>query len=444
MTAIMEDIMNTSVVNTSAIQDDDFHMLLDCLEELKISTVKRKSKRWTRQKNAIRRFQSQPQIFESLPNEIQNPNQTIIGNFCEENANDSSFSSMNTSCVSFNDTCTSVNNDQLNKIFAYFDQDVKTDELLCSDDESKDESQFSDKENIAHVANKLHASSECNVLKVTKPQIDKEEIRNKSNDILNTIKHVHEAEQHDKNVELRQFEDEKKIDRISTYSGSSTLTLHDSDSETVFKKPFDKLENCNVKQKVAFFNDHSSSERSSSASPSVQSVSDDDDFKHKFKVNRDFFEHFFKGKQNKGKKTHKLNNVIDTNKQQSRNEMKSSFCKQKPIVSHDIDVNEKLKAVQTYVQTQYLLERIQRLVTAISNLDEKRLSSMNLKSLKKFLTFILDCSHKCNEVCYDISEHFLNDFEKNVMSAEDLLFSALKMAHSQQVYNAKLKTQKIR
>lgn len=431
--------LDTSIVNISALNGGDFNMIVEHLL-CKPKKVKRPKKSYHRKMQAAH---SVPALnaamdFFSAHDEL------------DESAVNATFSAAtNTSCLSFNDTCATINSEQLENIFAYFDQDVTTDDLLLSDESDDDVANtvqpLIERENLANNLQNLllNDKSKSKKKQPSQQRQDTKDIQNKSKAILNKIQQFNgESGAMKSNVVGTRPSSHSQNRPVSVISTSSTASLHDSDSDTVFKRPNNVVKNGNVRSKVAFFSDHSSSDRSSSASPSIQSTSDEDEFqfqrtksKRDFKRNRDFFENFFKDKQ------HDQSTIDSTTIQMEPKSLKHSknnddddgnFRKQASD-TNQIDAHEKLKAVQTYVQTQYLLERIQRLVTAISNLDEKRLSSMNLKLLKKFLTFIRDCSYNCTEVCNSIGHNILSDFEKNVMSAEELLYSALKEAHSTQV-----------
>lgn len=397
--------MNTSIVSDiSALNVGDFDLIIEHL-----LCKPKKSKRTKRP------FHRKIQVAQSVPtlndNELFRPPDER-----NENVINATFSGANASFASsLNDTFATINNEQFENIFAYFDEEVTTNDLLVSDDSDSDGGQNSKK-----------ASSATN--RETK------EIQNKSKAILDKI--------HTFNVVKPRNNAEKSINRMrkshiqnrpfSTLSTSSTASLHDSDSDTVFKKPGSVVRKGHVQNKVAFFSDQSASDGSTCASPCIQSVSDDDEYqfrrtksKHEFKQNRDFFENYFKDKHDQS--------MVDTSLVCTENhphaKMEKNVKQTALATDHPIDAHDKLDAVRTYVQTKCLLERIQRLVTSISNLDEERLSSMNLQLLKKFLTFIRDCSYQCTQVCNSISQNVLTDFEKNVMSAEELLFSALKGAH---------------
>lgn len=452
--------MNTSIVSDlSVLESDDFDMIIEHL----LCKPKSKPKPKPKPKNAKKSIYRKVHAAQSVPalNAIELFNVPVEHDESPVNA---TFSAANTSYLSaLNDTCTTINSEQFENIFAYFEQDVTTDDLLLSDESDIDERPIdtppNERENVTSDFQNLLLSDQPESNKKQSPEpID---IQNNSKAILNKIQLFNGFEPR-KNIGKKPSQRQQQQQRmqhrpVSVLSTSSTASLHDSDSDTnTFKKPFDIVRHGTVRNKVAFFSDHSSTERSSSASPSIQSVSDDDDYrfqrtqsKHRFQKNRSFFEDFFKEKQNDESSidtsTFRIENnqsIIKKDIDNSENEKINKTRKSDQIVSNQIDPQEKLKAVQTYVQTQYLLERIQRLVTAISNLDEKRLGSMNLKLLKKFLSFIRDCSYNCTEVCNAISQNVLTDFEKNIMSAEDLLYSALKGAHSAQVHKAKQKQNK--
>lgn len=460
--------LNTSIVSDlSALNDGDFNMIVE-----QLLCKPKKSKRTKKQ------YHRKVQTAQSVP-ALNAVNLFDAHDEVDDGAMNATFSPelANASFISFNDTCTTVNSEQhLENIFAYFDQDVTANDLLLSDDDSDDCNESDG--NVAAIAaaaitatdvqtQRSPTSNGCeqftsnllqNLLPTAKPKSKKKqlqqraetkEIQCKSKAILNRIQQFNRIESKNDACIGTKPSYIQKNRPASVLSTSSTASLHDSDSDTAFKKPNNVVKNGNVRSKVAFFSDHSSSDRSSSTSPSIQStISDDDDYqfqrsqsKRNFQRNRNFFENFFKDK-NPDQSSNDVS--INCDEKKSIDTAKSDAFFRTATVSNDqqIDVHEKLKAVQTYVQTQYLLERIERLVSAISNLDETRLSSMNLKLLKKFLTFIRDCSYNCTEVCNSISEHVLTDFEKNVMSAEELLYSALKEAQTAQVYIKEYQTRR--
>lgn len=429
--------MNTSIMSDiSALNDGDFNMIIEHL----LSTPKKTRRPKKSSRRRVHAAQSVPALNADALFNVQEE--------IEEDTVNATFSAANTSYLSsFNDTCNTNNSDQFENIFAYFDQDVSTVDLLLSDDDNDENEKFTINSQPAPPLAQSYPFA-ADKMKQKKKQSNRQEmkeIQNESKAILSKIQQFNGIEPRN-NVGKQPLYTETNSRPVSVASTASTATVHDSDSDTVFKKPQNVVNKGNVRSKVAFFSDHSSSERSSSASPSIQSASDDEEFqfqrtqsKRKFEQNCSFFESFFKDKQSD-------QSILDTstncNANKSVNFEKSSkndhtIRRKKPPVDNQIDAHEKLKAVQTYVQTQHLLERIERLVTAISinraNLDEKRLSPTNLKLLKKILTYLRDCSYNCIEICNTIGQNFLTDSEMNDMSAEDLLYSALKMAHAAQV-----------
>lgn len=503
-----------AIINTGSMGKADFELLLDCLDELDHIKLKRRTQQVNWPTHSLRKSISQPYISQSDTVEAWNPNTTVIGNTFEGNVADA---------PSFNDT---FGSEQLQEIFAYFDQEVATGHLLYSDDspdehdtdghDAADDSSVesgvehlvengngntdrNDVENLienggnnvthSQIANKnplidqflekvrsKKLSSKPIITATTRKQCPPKQSKpidtgkRESNDILKIIMQFNGIELNNdtkqtnfeaklkkefkytvdmndtRQVEMKAAND-KCMDRMSTYSGSSTVVLSDSENDGLGDKPFDLIDCGSVKQKVAFFNDHSSSERSSSASPSINSIlSDDDDVRGKFRQNREYFERFFRDQQNttieravERTAERTVERTIESTKPKQE-QVKSILKKSEPInvpntqsAPDSIDPYERLQAIQTYVQTKYFVERIQRLALAFSRLDENRMSTMNLIRLQKFLIFIRDCTLRCNQICNDISSRFLSDVEKNVMSSEELLFSALKMAHFHQV-----------
>lgn len=439
--------MDTSIVSDiSALECGDFDLIIEHL-----LCKPKKSKR--PKKSSHRKVHAAQSVPALNAIDLYNASDEV-----DESMGNATFSAASTSYMSsFNDTCTS---EQFENIFAYFDQDVTTDDLLISEESDEDDDDNNDNDYERHQivtpSNEIEnlASNLQNLLLTDKSKPkpkQKQTSRQETKDIQNRSKAILSKIQQFNGIESKKDFGKKPSYRIqhrrpvSVISTSSTASPHDSDSDTTFKKPFEVVNRGNVRSKVAFFTDHSSSERSSSASPSIQSASDDEDYqfrrtqsKHKFKQNCDYFENFFKVKQH-DQSIHDTSTIqtesteLEKEKKEKKNAIESQKIKNENF-SQPMDPHEKLKVIQTYVQTQNLLERIQRLVTAISSLDEKRLKSMNLKLLKKFLTFIRDCSYNCTEVCNAISQHVLTDSEKNDMSPDELLFMALKEAHATQVH----------
>lgn len=451
--------MDTSIVSDiSALDCGDFDMIIEHLLCKPTKKSKRSAKKSYRKVYAA---QSVPTL-----NDIETYNGTNDAHY--ENVANGSFSATNTSCVSsLNDTCTTINS-EFDQIFAYFDQDVTTNDLMISDDDEFESSNIDLSKLILHSTNERENIA-CNFEKMPLTDIktkskkkpsqrqETKDVQTKSKTILNKIQQFNGMQPINKVgkspiVLQRQPKQQPQRNQVrpgSSFSTSSTVTLHDSDSDTTFKKPFDVVNKGNVRNKVAFFNDATATERSSSASPSTQSTSDDDEYQFRrtqsrrnFQRNCDFFENFFKDKNDPDQ------SVIDTSTFRiGKHEISGTqfydgnFMKMSSNDDYEhandenrLDPHEKLKAVRTYVQTQFFLQRIQLLVAKVSELDEKKLNLMNLKLFKKFLTRIRDCSYKCTEVLNTIGENVLTDFERNSMSAEELLYTALKEAHIAQVY----------
>lgn len=494
MASPSDDYGNITIINSETMAAGDFQILLDCLAEIdrvqKVTAEKRATQRARQSKNTLRKFQSQPQISQSQIIEAWNPNQTVIGSTFEANVADAPLRSAN---ASFNDT---FGSEQLQGLFAYFDQEVSTPAQLLYSDDSLDELDNDDDRDggrddssvesgvaqspVDYIDSVIEDDVDDHVPvllleksptipsskpfitaamkkplppKHSKPrQIDTG--KRHSNDILKIITQFNgiglnnENKKDSNEIKKKEFKytvdvhnntrpvDMKTVDdsdRMSTYSGSSTVVVSDSESDSIGGMPFDMIDCGNVKRKVALFNDHSNSERSSSATQSINSVlSDDDDARCKFRENREYFEKFFKGQQTTmaeketAKPTHE--------------QIKPMLQRSQPIAvpnaqraSDSIDPYERLEAIQTYVQTKYFVGRIQRVALAFSRCNENRMSTMNLMRLHKFLVFIRDCTLMCNDICNDIGTRILTDMERNDMSAEELLFSALKSAYTYQV-----------
>lgn len=450
MASFSENMLNMSVVNTSAIHGDDFDMFLDCLEELYKNKgtdddKKRKSRKTKRSKNGKMPKQKDTQAG------VDDTFQPVVSHDnLEESVINSTHSTMDTSQWSPNDTLLTVNSEQLNNIFAYFEQDVATDEFLS--DDLPDNHENNSDELTSNFTNLKIATDHGDNVSSSEEPVEKEQIpaedavRTKNHSILDKINQFNHVEP-PTNFGAKALHRVKAKPSADTeshrLSSASTSSVHDSNIDLTFKKPKDVIDAGTVKRKVVFFSDPIVTEL---RSPSIHSLSqsEDEDYefkrtqsKRQFHKNRDFFENYFKSKTDavsvKSTQSAPTGSFDRQTKHQFAAHSEQNLCKQTENHCSDIDPNEKLQAVQTYVQTKYLLERIQRLVAAISSLDEKRLSTMNLKLLKKFLTYIRDCSYNCTDVCDKISEHFLTDFERNVMSAEDLLISALRVAQCQQV-----------
>lgn len=437
------EIYDTSIVSDiSALNCDDFDLIIEHL-----LCKPKKSKRHVKlSAHKMHTAKSVPTLnSDHLFDTFDEHNQSAI-TYCGDN---------NASFVSLNDTLATVNSEaQFERIFAYFDENPTTDDLLLSD--NSDDNEHHNNIHTSNETENIAGHSECQEAEnILSNKTDTKEIHCKSKAILSKIQQFNGIAMRNNLGKKPLHTQNRPVSGIST---SSTASVHDSDSDCMgkieFKKPCNTsiFRKGNVRNKVNLFSDPSSSDRSSSASPSIQSQTDDDDddiqfkrtqSKRAFKNKRDFFENFFQKKHDKIRDDRKddgcttLSAISPANgntKKPIKNDARGSEIADQNSTAKQIDPHEKLVAVRAYVQTQYMLGRIQRLVTAISNLDEKRLSTMNLRMLKKFLTFLRDCSYNCTNVCKEISENVLNDYEKNVLSGEELLFSALKEAQLAKVY----------
>lgn len=444
---------NTSIINTSTFREGDLELFLDCIEELckkNVPTKKNKSKSKSRSsiKKQILNEQKQQQLNESINsnqhiNARQKLNLSDVNEVNSSNTTNISFSTNND--TSYADTDMSYINEHFNDIFAYFDEDVITESSPLVNNEAYSV----EKENIMsnfQDCEKLKESPQQKSYKIipdrSKPtKIQIKEVQNKSKAILNLIKEneyyakeIQCNQQHNFNQEDSERENLTKIkhyDNKNQFNCNIVNTNEKFNDEDIMNNG---MLNVSVKEKISFFNNTTAMQRCNSVSPSIpssssSSISDEEMEIHRksFQETRDYFEKIFEEKfrlqrtqtnaSNESFAKRKNNNFIETNTEQNLN-----------------DYDRKIYAAKTYLQTQHLLERIQILVKAISKLDETRLSSMNLRLLKKFLVFIRDCSYKCQTVCFNITEEFLTDFKRNVMSAEELLISALPQSTLSQVF----------
>lgn len=225
-------------------------------------------------------------------------------------------------------------------------------------------------------------------------------------------------------------------DNVRTSLSSSCLSICETDSDgpgRVQSIPYNNgaYVRANVRAKIQFFNDSTSTSRSSSASPLGSSEDDECELyrrnsKRSFQLKRQYFEKFLNKEQSMASTAASAMLATPSPPQSIHDgEVPATTMNAAAAAQESGEMLERrLQAVEQFVQTRHILERIQILIKAISKLDEKRLSTMNLGRLKKFLLFIRDASYRCQEVCFNISEEFLQGFENNVVSAEELLFSA--------------------
>lgn len=499
-----ENSFNSSIIDTSSFRAEDFALFMDCLENLGTKNTASAEKVKKTRKTRSRAHRTKDDDVAAALNKTTGCDLGGGGGGGGESGGKRWAPSYFSSCYNLNDasahdpnalaniTCSTINqtiNDDidasvvseqfnLNEVFAYFNADF--DKTRFEDSDSNDESsKVVDRESEKGIVTKMVPKEKPTRTARPKRTVT-HEAKNKT--MLAPILSSSESERETAtfkrpnapplarkiiaaaqkpNAKLptnndvagnrlnRTMNDAAHVKQTQRYSSASTLSLHGSDSDTVVKpnsvaddSTKSKYVAPNVQDKISFFNrtisESSASPVTPSASVSVSasapSASEDEDYqfqrqksKRKFQQKREFFEKIFRERFSA-----------------SDNEPASNDRTPIAPKSHALTQNEridKLEAVETYVQTKYLLERIQLLIKAISNMDEAQMEKMNLKKLKKFLLFIRDCSYNCQQVCFDISEKFLTDFEKNVMSAEELLFSALKAVHMQQkVYKRCSKT----
>lgn len=487
---------NTSVIDTSTFCNGDLDMFLDCLEELckTKKSDKTKSAQKSRHSGGKKRIPLQ-RIYSSdtsVAGSFDDDSSISNLNLTDWNDTNTSFSTTNND-ISLNDTDVSHLTEKFNDIFAYFNEDVVTDKSLFEDDDKKfnddvgdDETAInssSDKENIVDNRKKIFEKKLSKRDNTKRNNSAVKEIQHKSSAIFNSIKSYNNVNNNNnntnsinrnntnKNVHVeanrepimakrneRNFinkndsrlnytvSDLPPLSNENYLSTVSTLSLYDAECDRRRDIKHGKLPNVNVREKIDYFNSAIAETNCNISLPAMHSSSRIDDNHldeetqlyrtnsiRKFREKRDYFEKIFDA--SKMMPAHEKNNNEIARNEKNKLELNIKYAKEdydtiSPVVKK---YDSKLNAVETYVQTQHLLERIQTLVKAISNLDEKRLNTMNLKMLKKFLIFIRDCSYKCQEVCFDISENFLTDFEKNVLSAEELLYSVMKTASHSQV-----------
>lgn len=459
-----ETTFNTSIIDTSSFRADDFALFMDCLENIEATADKKKKQRKYRSRAQRVKAVEAGAVLNKTTGCDLGGKRWAPSHFssCYNLSDAPDHNTLNISCSTINHT---INDDidasvvsekfNLNDVFAYFEEDF--DKTRFDDSDGNDDNCKmieGEKENVSK-----NAPKEKSVRSARPKRVGHEA---KSKTMLATIPSSSESERETSMFKrptalplgrkiiaaakkpdaklvtgndvadnrLSRTVDDARSKEPQRYSSASTLSLHESDSDSVAKKTTatgdaPSYVAPSVKDKISFFN-QTISECSSSpvppAAPSTPPTSEDDEFQfqrqkslRKFQQKREFFEKIFSQRFAGGEQP---------------SDRKSNAPTSKPLTQEqNID---KLEAVETYVQTKYLLERIQLLIKAITNMDEAQLNKMDLKKMKKFLLFIRDCAYKCQQVCFEISENFLTDFEKNVMSAEELLFTALKAVHMQQ------------
>lgn len=445
-----ESLNNTSVINTSAFNECDLDQFLECIEELCKKNIKKRPKK--------RRSRSPKS---TLSHHYETLNFDHSGHLKSDldmvdlDASDPSFNASKLSqatCSSdVTDTDMTFITDQFNDIFRYFNEDVVPDKSLFEDDDGENSR---NKENLMATPKKTpqkNMKQQRNRSQMSKKTGSNRELQSMSKSILTsiqanddfnrklqrfqqTIEEVDESESSDNaNIKMNQtcvgdYRRNNRYNELSEDSPRASLTSsclsiseNDSDSAALFKRPVNnkQLSKANVREKIQFYNNSTSTSRCSSASPFGCSSEDDEyelyrsNSRRRFQQKRQYFENFFDEKiffPDK-KRERKVDSAV--NHLPAENKMSTA----------NVDIDRKMVAVQQFVQTRHLLERIKILMKAISKLDIERQNGMNLKKLKKFLIFIRDCAYKCQEVNFHISEEFLSGFEHSVMSAEELLFS---------------------
>lgn len=462
-----ENSFNTSVIDTSSFRAEDFALFMDCLENIGRSNASADKVKKTR-KSRSRAHRSKDSDAAAALNKTTGCDLGGDGGGSKRwtpsyfsscySLPDASVSDQNTLA---NITCSTINDDidasavseqfNLNEVFAYFNADV--DKTRYEDSDSNDDSckmveadvqrrnvvKNVVKEKPVRSARQKRVTHESKNKTMLAPifsssESDRESSVFKRPNALPLGRKIIAAAQKPNaklatdNERLNRTTNDALAKQTQRYSSASTLSLHGSDSDTVARNNTvgDNTTSYvapNVRDKISFFNRTISERSTSPATPSAPPLSSEDEdhqfqrqkSKRKFQQTREFFEKIFKERF--------------ANTEQSSDHTSNALKSQALTADDKLD---KLEAVEAYVQTKYLLERIESLIKAISKMDEAQLDKMNLEKLKKFLLFIRDCSYNCQQVCFEISENFLTDFEKNVMSAEELLFSALKAVHMQQ------------
>lgn len=474
--------LNTSVIDTSSFRADDFALFMDCLENIGATADKKKKQRKyrSRAQRVVKAVEAGAVLNKTTGCDLGGK-RWAPSHFssCYNLSDAPDHNTLNISCSTINHT---INDDidasvvsekfNLNDVFAYFEEDF--DKTRFEDSDSNDDSAKlieGEKENAAKNAPKeklvrsarpkrVGHEAKSKTMLATIPSSSESEretsmfkrptalplarkiiaaAKKPDAKLVTSNDAAAAAEKPDAKLlmgndvadnRLSRTVDDARVKQPQRYSSASTLSLHESDSDSVAKKTTatgdaNSYVAPSVRDKISFFN-QTVSECSSSpvppAAPSTPATSEDDEFqfqrqksRRKFQQKREFFEKIFSQRFAGGQQPSDRRSNAPTSK----------------ALTQEQNIN-KLEAVETYVQTKYLLDRIQFLIKAITNMDEAQLNKIDLRKMKKFLLFIRDCAYNCQQVCFEISENFLTDFEKNVMSAEELLFTALKAVHMQQ------------
>lgn len=192
----------------------------------------------------------------------------------------------------------------------------------------------------------------------------------------------------------------------SSYSSSSLSINSDVPVHLDGPRHQDPSAQINVREKIQFFNNSTSTSRCTSASPFYSSEDDECELYRQnsirnFQRKREYFERILHARQQS-----KLKGYEPT-----------------PIELHDeIDVDEE-KSQHKQAVRQYFQTSLKILLEAMSNSDAKRLGHVDKQRLRKLFDAILDAVHRCQEMYCNVDEEFAREFQQNIASALELLFS---------------------
>lgn len=423
MTDGNDDSLNLSIINTSEINSEDFGLFVDCLEETcQRNTLARKktakSRDRQRSKKSARTSLNQTTAFER--DDYYAPLRSSSSCYSVNDGLDDSVATVVDHSV--NEVDVSYINEMFSSLFPYLSEDVSTQLLEDSDHEAPRE-----KTNAAGKkteVQQLQAKGEAYVQRANGGKDDRKFKKPYTPPKLRVQPRRAPAER------MNQTTNEA---REKMYSSMSTLSLHESESDSNSKQSSDDLSDhlsaMKVRDRVSFFNETIKSMREPRTPPvSTPSTSSDDEralqrqrSKRTFQQNRDYFEKIFRERMVREKAARQQSAV-----EAEANKKLAAPKAEKALAANGEMTNGRVAGAQIYAQTKNLLERIQYLVAVVKSLDEHRSEKINLKRLKKHLLFFRDCSHKFQSVCLDFDERFLSELERNVVAAEELLYSALK------------------
>lgn len=253
--------------------------------------------------------------------------------------------------------------DELNQIFSYFDKDVE--EISDYSDEEfnqlySDVKEFSDKEFDEHDIENVSDSVQLN-------------------DLINKTDTV--------------FKSKENFLAVCEQSCEEIISNDNDSNSDLYKKLTKELGVGNVREKVLMYNE----------------------MLEKMNKNLESEKNFFrKNVEEMVSKEKKL--IVCCNSQEQGDA--SIFA---PISDFDL-LSKYVKKLSTIESNAHIISRLNRLVTAISQLDKNRLNGMNLKSLKNFLYFIKIYSDECVKMSSDVRKDIAVDLEKNLLTHEDLLY----------------------